>query len=60
MNDAFSRLLGSAGDRGASTSEFTVAVAEDGLYPFVLVWWETGGGQRLSSSPLIGTPALEF
>ncbi len=46
--DAFSVLAGAFNaDRGAATTQFTVFVAEDGLYPFSLVWWETGGGAEV-------------
>lgn len=42
--DAFAFQAGAFdADRAQARTEFTVAVAEDGLYPFNLIWWESGG-----------------
>lgn len=46
--DAFALLAGAFNaDRGQGTTEFSVAVAEDGLYPIELIYWETGGGAEV-------------
>lgn len=46
--DAFALQAGAFNaDRGQGTTEFSVAVAEDGLYPMELIFWETGGGAEV-------------
>jgi hypothetical protein len=46
--DAFALRAGAFdADRGQATTEFSIVVGQDGLYPFELIWWETGGGAEV-------------
>ncbi|MDA1274913.1 MAG: Ig-like domain-containing protein [Verrucomicrobia bacterium] len=46
--DALGQVLGIFNNgRGSADTAFDIVVQEDGIYPFVLQWWEGGGGANV-------------